>query len=239
VSDLRTDVPALTRDLAAVVRFLDAFTGEPVRTPLGVRIPALNWAAFWWDADATYRFSLANASLVAGVPQFPIGIFDLEVTEQGYPISTTSAEGKLPHWTYAALEACQVTLPPTPHSPPLVTDYRVDLPLWPTVAFRPPARETALVGSVVSASSQDVTGLKVILLDASIPPPANPPYTRTDRSGQFLFRLPALRRGAASNPTATLNVQLFDVANTQLAVTPAILTVPIGVVTNFIKLNLP
>jgi hypothetical protein len=204
-----------------------------------VRIPALNWQALWWDTDATYRFSLANTPLVGGVPQFPNGVFNLEVDVQDGQNLPTLTAGNLPRGPYAALETRQLTLPPTPHSPPLVTDYRVDLTLWPTVAFRPPSGETAVVGGVVSASNQNVAGLKVILLDASVPPPPSPPYTRTDGSGQFLFRLPNLRCGATPNPTSTLNVQVLNAANTPLAVTPPTLTVPTGLVTNFIKLNLP
>jgi len=238
MNDLRTDSVAMTNDLAAAVRFLDAFTQQPVRTPLSVSIPALNWQALWWESDATYRFSLSNTPLVGGVPQFPNGVFNLQVT---LPASQIQASGSSSRGPYAALETRQLKLPPTPHSPPLASDYRVDLTLWPTVAFRPPAGETAVSGTVVSASNQNVVGLKVILLDSLVPPPPAPPYTRTDSSGQFLFRLPNLKLPTppTPNPTSTLNVQLLNAANATLVATPSTLTVPIGIVTNFIKLSVP
>ncbi|HEY3857293.1 MAG TPA: hypothetical protein VGO67_23155 [Verrucomicrobiae bacterium] len=235
MSDLRTDPPAFTSDLAAAVRFLDAFTGQPVRAPLAVRIPALDWQALRWDADSTYRFSLVNTPLVGGAPQFPSGVFDLEVDAQD---SQGSSAQNTTSGPYAALETRQLTLPPTPHSPPLVTDYRVDITLWPTVAFRPPPGETAVVGTVVSATNQNVTGLKVILLDSALPPPPIPPYTRTDGLGQFLFRLPNLRSGPTPNATSTLNVQVLNAGNSTLITNPTTLTAPIGFVTNFVKLNI-
>lgn len=238
MSDLRTDTPTFTRELAAAVRFLDAFTGQPVRTPLAVSIPSLNWAASWTASDATYRFSLVNPPRVGGLPQLPAGVFDLAVAPPGDPPSTTPTGSALLRGPYAALETRQLTLPPVVHSPPLATDFRVDLTLWPTVAFRPPPGETAIEGSVVSVSHQNIVGLKVILLDAAAPPPANPPYTRTDGAGQFIFRFPSLRRGTVYDPMATLNVRLFDIADTALAAAPASLTVPIGRVTNFVKLNI-
>ena len=240
MSDLRTDSITLTRDLAVAVRFVDPFTNQPVRAPFSVSIAALNWAAWWVENDATYRFSLANAPLVGGAPQLPVGTFDLELALPGRENAPADPLGALPRGPYADFETRQVTLPlPAPHSPPVPTDYRVDLALWPTVAFRVPPGETAVVGRVVSASQQFVVGLKVILLDASVPPPPNPPYARSDGAGQFLVRLPGLRRDPAASPTANLSVQLFDPANAPIVVVPAILTVPIGQVTSFIGLNIP
>jgi hypothetical protein len=227
VSDLRTDTPALTRDLAAVVQFADPFTALPIRVPFTVSIPALHWTALRWDTDATYRFSRANAPLVGGKPQLPVGTFTLSVT----PTSGT----------YAALEPRQITLPPAPlHPPPvLAADYLVALALWPTVAFRVPAGETAVTARLVSASNQTVAGLKARLFDAAAPPPPPNVYTRSDAAGQFLIRLPALRRGNVANPTVLLAVQVFDAANVLLVVTPATLTVPIGQATGFVTLGIP
>jgi len=226
MSDLRTDTPALSRTLAAVVQFVDPFTALPIRVPFAVSIPALRWTALWWDTDATYRFSCANVPLVGGVPQLPTGTFTLGITPTGGP--------------YAPLEPRQITLPPAaPHPPPvLAADYLVQLALWPTIAFRVPPGETAVTACLVSASNQSVAGLKVRLFDAAnVPPPPNV-YTRSDAAGQFLIRLPTLRRTAA-NPTVLLDVQVFNAANAPLTVTPAALTIPIGQPTGFVRLAIP
>jgi hypothetical protein len=223
MSSLRTDTPTLTRTLAAVVQFVDPFTALPIRFPFSVSIPALRWTALWWDTDATYRFSRANVPLAGGVPQLPVGTFALSITPTGGP--------------YAALEPRQITLPPAASHPPpvLAADYLVALALWPTVAFRVPAGETAVTARLVSATNQNVGGLKARLFDAASPPPPNV-YTRSDAAGQFLIRLPALRRGNAADPTALLDVQVFDAANAPIAVTPATLTVPIGQLTGSVTL---
>ncbi len=232
MTDLRTDAPTLTRDLAAAVQFVDPFSGLPIRAPFAVSIPALQWTALRRDTDATYRFSLANVPLAGGTPQLPTGTFTLSVT----PAGTTPAGG-----AYAALEPRQITLPVTAAHPPpvLFADYLVALALWPTVAFRVPAGETAVTAHLVSTSNQSVAGLKVRMFAAAAPPPPANVYTRSDTTGQFLIRLPALRRGNVANPTVVLDVQVFNAANTSLAVTPATLTVPIGQLTGFVTLTIP
>jgi hypothetical protein len=111
--------------------------------------------------------------------------------------------------------------------------------LWPTVAFRTPAGETDIAARLVSASNQSVAGLKVRLFDSAAPPPPPDIYTRSDDAGQLLVRLPSLRRGSAANPTAQIDVQVFDVTNAPLAVTPASLTAPIGQLTSFVTLAIP
>jgi hypothetical protein len=111
--------------------------------------------------------------------------------------------------------------------------------LWPTVAFRVPAGETAVTARLVSAGNQTVAGLKVRLFDAAAPPPPPNVYTRSDAAGQFLIRLPALRRANVANPTVLLTVQVFDTANAPLLVTPATLIVPIGQATGFVTLGIP
>jgi hypothetical protein len=170
VTELRTDTPAWTRDLAAAVRFVDPFTNLPIPAPFAVSIPALQWTALRWDIDATYRFSLANAPLVGGAPQLPTGLFTLSVT----PASPQ----------YAALEPRRITLPVSaPHPPPVFfVDYLVTLTLWPTVAFHVPACETAVTVRLVSATNQSVAGLKARMFDAASPPPPANVYTRSDRS---------------------------------------------------------
>jgi hypothetical protein len=227
MSDLRTNKPAWTRELAAVVQFADLFSGLPIRVPFAVSIPALQWRALRWDADATYRFSRSNVPLVGSTPQLPVGTFTLSVTPADGP--------------YTALEPRQITLPvAAPHPPPvLAADYLVTLALWPTVAFRVPAGETAVTARLVSASKQSVAGLKARIFDATSPPPPPNVYTRSDAAGQFLIRLPALRRGNVASPTAMLEVQIFNAANAPLVVMPPTLTVPIGQPTGFVTFGIP
>jgi hypothetical protein len=209
------------------VQFVDPFTSQPIRTPLSVSIPTLRWTSLRSDTDATYRFSCLNPPLVGGAPHLPAGTFTLGITPANGP--------------YAALEPRQITLPVTASHPPpvLYTDYLVALALWPTVAFRPPPGETSVTAYLVSTSHQSVAGLKVRMFDSSAPPPPPNVYTRSDAAGQFLIRLPALRRGNVANPTALLDVQVFNAANTALAVTPATLTVPVGQLTGFVTLTIP
>jgi hypothetical protein len=228
VNDPRPDAPTWTRNLAAAVQFVDPFTSLPIRAPFAVSIPALQWTALWWDADATYRFSLANVPLVAGAPKMPVGVFMLMVTPAGGP-------------SYAALEPRLITLPVAPtHPPPVVAaDYLIQLALWPTAAFRPPAGETAVTAQLISATNQSVAGLKARMFDASVPSPPSNVYTRSDANGEFLIRLPGLQRGNAANPTVVLDVQIFNAANAPIVVTPATLTVPIGQLTGFVTLGIP
>jgi hypothetical protein len=229
----------LTHYLGVVVRFVDPFTNRPVSVPLSVSIPALRWSALWWESDSTYRFSKSNVPVIAGVPQLPTGTFALKVDLPGRENDPPDPPTALPRGPYAAFEPRQVTLPPAaPHAPPvLVSDYLVDLTLWPTVAFTVPAGETAVVGQIVSSTAQSVVGLKVIVFRGATPP-AGTPYTRTDAAGQFLYRLPGLKRSVGSL-TASLGIQVFTEANAPLAVTPSTFPIPIGQVTRNLTFNVP
>jgi hypothetical protein len=241
MTDLRTDTPVLTHYLGVVVRFVDPFTNRPVPVQFSVSIPALRWSALWWGSDSTYRFSKSNVPVIGGVPQLPAGTFDLKVVLPGRENDPPDPPTALPRGPYAAFEPRQVTLPPAaPHPPPvLVSDYLVELTLWPTVAFTVPAGETAVVGQIVSSSAQSVVGLKVLVFQGATPP-AGTPYTRTDAAGQFLYRLPDLKRKVGAL-TASLGIQVFSVANAQLAVTPSTFPspVPIGQVTRNLTFNVP
>ena len=191
MTDLRTDTPMLTHYLAVVVRFVDPFTTRPVPIRFSVSIPALNWSGFWWGLDSTYRFLKSNVPVIGGVPKLPTGTFTLKVDLPGRENAPPDPPTALPRGPYAAFEPRQVTLPPSAQHPPpvLVSDYLVDLTLWPTVSFTVPAGETAAVGQIVSSSAQSVAGLKVIVFQGAAPA-AGTPYTRTDAAGQFLYRLP-------------------------------------------------
>ena len=228
---LRTDTPVLSRYLGVVVRFVDPFTNRPVPVQFSVSIPELRWTALWRGSDSTYRFSKSNVPVIGGVPQLPTGTFDLKVDLPGRENDPPDPPTALPRGPYAAFEPRLVTLPPAaPHPPPvLVSDYLVDLLLWPTVAFTVPAGETAVVAQIVSSTAQSVVGLKVHVFQGASPP-AGTPYTRTNAAGQFLYRLPDLKRKVGAL-TASLGIQVFSAADTPLAVTPSSFAVPIGQVT--------
>jgi hypothetical protein len=254
VSDPRTDIPVSRRDLAVVVRFVDGFTGQPVRLPLSVSIPQFTgidprkltsmpsgkWIALWSDADATYRFSLPNLPLTAGSAQLPTGTFNLLVTTTDGVNLYANPPIAPPRGPYAALIRLQVTIPPTATHPPpvLASDYLVELPLWPTAAFHVPDGETAVSGWVVSADRTNVAGLKLKLFESNTGP-SGEPWTSTDSAGQFLYRLPNLPRPAGPNPQATLNVEMVDQTNAPLMVAPATLTVSIGKSTSLVQLLVP
>ena len=254
MSDPRIDIPISSRDLAVVVRFVDGFTGQPVRIPLSVSIPQFTgidprkltsmpggkWIALWFDADATYRFSLPNLPLAVGATQLPTGTFNLLVTTTDGVNLYANPPIAPPRGPYAALMPLQVTIPPTAaHPPPVLTsDYLVELPLWPTAAFRVPDGETAVSGRVVSAGSTNVAGLKLKLFESNTGP-SGEPWASTDAAGQFLYRLPSLPRPAGPNPQATLSVQMVDQTNAPLTVAPATLTVSIGKSTSLVQLTVP
>jgi hypothetical protein len=254
VSDPRTDIPLSRRDLAVVVRFVDGFTGQPVRFPLSVSIrqftgidprkltstPGGKWIALWSDADATYRFSLPNLPLTAGSAQLPAGTFNLLVTTTDGVNLYANPPIAPPHGPYSALMPLQVTIPPTAAhpSPVLASDYLVELPLWPTAAFHVPDGETAVSGWVVSAGRTNVAGLKLKLFESNIGP-SGEPWASTDSAGQFLYRLPNLTRPAGPNPQATLNVEMVDQANAPLTVAPETLTVAIGKTLGLVQFMVP
>ena len=253
MSDPRTNILISRRDLAVAVRFVDGFTGRPIRTQFSVSIPkftgidprnlasmSAKWVALWSDGDATYRFSLPNLSLVGGAAQLPTGTLDLLVTTTDGVNLYADPPIAPPRSPYAALMPLRVTIPPTAaHSPPvLASDYLVELPLWPTAAFRVPEGETAVSGWVVSAGRKNVVGLKLKLFEPNTGP-SGEPWASTDGAGQFLYRLPNLTRPAGPNSQATLDVEMVDQASAPLTVAPATLTVPIGKPTSLVQLMVP
>jgi hypothetical protein len=253
VSDPRTNIPISRRDLAVVVRFVDGFTGQPIRTQFSVSIPKFSgidprnlatmpakWVALWSDGDATYRFSLPNPLLAAGTAQLPTGTLDLLVTTADGVNLYADPPIAPPRGSYAALTPLQVTIPPiAAHPPPvLASDYPVELPLWPTAAFRPPDGETAVSGWAVSAGRTTVAGLKLRLFESDSGP-SGEPWASTDSAGQFLYRLPNLPRPTGPNPQGTLNVEIVDQGNAPLTVAPATLTVSIGKPTSLVQLLVP
>jgi len=253
MSDLRADTPAGSRDLAIVVRFVDGFTRQPVRSPLSVSIskftgidpsaltslPSRGWTALWSDADLTYRFSLPNLPMAGGTPPALAGTFDLLVTTAAGVNVYSNPPSALPNGPYAALTPLQVTIPPSAAHPPpvLSSDYLVELPLWPTVAFTVPDGETAISGWVVSAGVTNVAGLKLAF--ASSTGPKGKPWARTDGAGQFLYRLPNLPRPAGPDPQAALSVEMVDQTNAPLTVAPATLKVSIGKSNGLTRLLVP
>jgi hypothetical protein len=203
--DPRTDSPRLVHRLAAALRFVDAFTGTPVRVRLAVSIPARRWRALRVAADATYRFVVTDADV-------PAGVFDVAVTAPG---------GKYVNWEPFTMK---LPLPAVPHLPPVrPSDFLITRTLWPTPQLRLPPRETAVLGLIRNGAAQPVAGLRVALFKPPGPAPAAP-YTVTDAGGAFLFRLPQLRGsvvGTTVVSTASLAVEVRDALNNPLPVNPA------------------
>src|SRR5205085_1934348 len=135
----------LSHRLAVAVRYFDIFTGETVRLPLTVTIPALRLEAFHAGSDDTYRFIVHNRDVPTGGP------FDIEVD---------NLRGE-----YEARESMQVTLPiVVGHPPPVVRpDLLLEFPLWPTRLRKIPPGETAITGRIVSGGVRDVNGLRVFV----------------------------------------------------------------------------
>jgi hypothetical protein len=185
--------PLLQRTLAVVYRFYDVFffplddSTPPITSPLDVSIPSLQWSAFAAD-DFTYRFSALTLTRPAPAAAT-------------HEVQVTALQGD-----YVSFESIKV---PTIliSSPPQVSDFLRNKPLWPTAAVHPPLGETAIRGQIRSTTAKPVDGLKVEIWDAASPtPPPGTPYTLTDANGGFLYRFPLLK-GAAGSALA-LNIQL-------------------------------
>jgi hypothetical protein len=202
--DLRTDSPLVIHRLAAALRFVDAFTGMPVRVPLAVSIPARRWPALRVATDATYRFLVTNAAVPAGV----------------FNVAVTAPDEEYVNWEPFTV---QLPRPVVPHPLPVrASDFLIARTLWPTPRLRLPPAETAVLGLIRNGAAQPVAGLRVALFKPPGPaPPA--PYTRTDARGTFLFRLPLLRgsvAGANVVSTASLAIEVRDAGNNPLPVNP-------------------
>jgi hypothetical protein len=242
MSDPRSDTLDWRRDLAVVVRFVDGFTGQPVRDRFLVSIPrfAVNSAGRWSESDATYRFSLPNLKLEDGVPEMPSGTFNLTVTSSDGVNLYSDPPQAPPQSSYAALMPLQVKIPPVAaHQPPvLVTDYLVELPLWPTASFRVPAGETAVLGWIVSAGGTSVAALKLKLFQSNTGA-SGEPWVSTDAAGQFLYRLPNLARPAGPEPQVTLTIQMVDQMNRPLTVAPSSPTISFGKLSGPLRFTVP
>jgi hypothetical protein len=205
--------PVFHHRLGVALQFVDAFTGQVVRSPLRVRFPALGLEAIR-AADDTYRLIVPDPPL----PPPPPALFDVDVQGDDYALF----EGPL-----------QVELPRSPSAPPPVlrSDYLVRAQLWPTARVRTPAGETAVRGQVTRTTpAAPVAGLTVMLHLAS-ENPALVPFTRTDALGQFLYRLSRLQgalTGGTPPATASLSVKMFDPAGPPLVPSPATITLDLG-----------
>jgi len=204
----------LTHRLAVAARFFDIFTGETVRAPLKVSIPALRLEAFHATSDDTYRFLVSNRDVPGGGP------FDISV--------------EIPRNEYEAREPMQISTLPIVlgHPPPVVrSDFLLEFPLWPSRLRRSAPGETAITGRVVSAGATNVDGLRVFLLEPPGPPPPSP-YAYTNAAGEFLYRLPRLQaRMSGSVPvlTATLNIEIRDLTSALVTpVTPGNIVADLG-----------
>lgn len=195
-----TDRPIVTHALGASIVFVDAFTSSRVGVPLDVRadvlpvvvgMPMLPWRAVAGD-DASYRFLVTNNTVM------PAG--NIAVT-----VSAVGGE-------YVDFEPLTMALPrpvvPPPPPPVKRADYLVQKTLWPTRRYRMASGETAVVGRVTSAGATPTSLLQVRIYPAGGPPPATP-YTYTDDAGEFLYRLPGLKKSATPLvTTADLDIEI-------------------------------
>lgn len=187
--------------LAAAVRFLDAFTGAAIGVPLDVRaetlpivkgMPLLPWKALAGPTDATYRFLVSTGSVM------PVGPIPITVTA--------------PRAEYVDFEGFSVVLPRplVAHPPtPARSDFLIEKTLWPTRVIKVPPGETAILATVKSAGATTVEKLKIKMWTGGGPAPVAP-YAYTNASGEALFRLPDLKTvvGGVISATATLNLDI-------------------------------
>jgi hypothetical protein len=210
--------PLLLRTLAAVYFFYDVFYPfddrvQPITVSLDVSIPELGWQALRSDDDFTYRFSALTQPA-------PVGT--------NLAVQVVASEGD-----YVSFEPTLLTLPLPLSVPPSRADFLIPTPLWPTVAVRPPVGETAIRGQIQSATMQPVADLKVEMWPGPDPtPPPGTPYTRTNATGDFLYRFPWLK-WTPQPSTISINARLNDGA---VAVSPSSLSIQLGL-TQIIQLQ--
>jgi hypothetical protein len=178
--------------LAAAIRFEDAFTAMPPEAVLDAQVdvlpvvpnmPGLPWRAIR-AADGTHRF------LVSQNTAMPVG-----------PLTVTVGE---PDDIYKNYEPFVITLPlPIAGSLPTRQDFIVRRVVWPTRRLRLQPGETGVIGSIVNAGGAPVAGLRVRIAEAPLPIAPSVPYTYSDTDGSFLVRLPGLRSMTGSPPVGT------------------------------------
>ena len=207
--------PLLQRTLAAAYQFYDAFffplddLTPPITAPLEVSIPSLGWSALRADTDFTYRFSAST--LTQPAPSSP--------SPPGFAVQVVAPGGD-----YVSFESIGLVLPLPLTAPPKRSDFLIPKPLWPTTALRPPDGETAVRGFIRSPTAQAVADLTVEMWLGLAPvPPPGTPFTRSNGSGDFLFRFPRLK--GASGQTQTISIRLDGGA---VSVSPATLPIVIG-----------
>jgi len=208
----RTDRPAVVHRLGTVLRFVDAFSAAPVNTPLEVRaeslpvvegMPNTPWRAIPGPSDGTYRLLVTNRTVL------PVGAISVTVSAPGHE--------------YVNFEPFTVVLPrPLVAHPPTPdrSDFLVERPLWPTRSLRVPPGETAVVGRVNSIGGTTAVArlrLKIWLFGSPLPAT---PYAYTDDTGDFLFRLPALKGSVSGGIVISTADLALDVRLPPAYVTP-------------------
>jgi len=221
--NLRIDRPRVRHRLGVALRFVDMFTARPVDVPLDVRAetlpapppppppplqaprrPDLPWRAVCRLDDATYRL------MVTDPVELPAGTIPVRVDASGGEYVNFEPFN-------VALPRPHLAHPPTPDR----SDYLVQRVLWPTRRARLEPGETALIGHVVTGGVNPIAALRVRLSAIGPVPPT--PYTYTDDRGEFVFRLPTLKRqvvGAMVTATAALNIEMHAPPMYAAAVVP-------------------
>ena len=179
----------LSHYLGIALRFVDAFTGRPIDTPLRVSVPTRQWTAVHHATDGTYRFVFTERAV-------PTGVFTLDIE------SLTGA--------YASHQPVQITLPVVSGPPPARTDFIKTVSLWPTRLFKISAAETVIIGRIVSGGANPTGGLQIRIFPQGALP-ATAPAAFSDPRGEFVYRLPwhGLRMtGTAVNPPPPVNIEI-------------------------------
>lgn len=168
--------PPLLHQLLWSLRFTDVFTGLVIDAPLTVTVPALRLVAVHDARDRSYRL-----------------VFDPRATPPAGPdVAVLVSAGRGDY-----IDQAGITVPPVRpapgHVPVLVGDVLKTFPLWPTRALAPSPGETVVVGRVVGAGGAPLADHRVAIA-INAPALATAPVVRSDAAGEFLYRLPGLRR---------------------------------------------
>lgn len=185
--------PHLHWRLLWALRFRDGCTGRVIDAPLVVTVPELRLRAARGVSDPTWRLLVDIARMPAAGPDVAVTVID-------------------PAGAYVLADALAVPRvhPLIVHPPPVLRDDFVrDVTLWPTRGFPLPSGETAVVGRLLSAAGAPLSGYRVAMAHAATVPPGTP-AAPTNANGEFVLRLPGVRRLTPPETTADLAVAVTD-----------------------------
>ena len=212
--------PTLRRRLLWVLRFRDVYTQAVIEAPLTVRVPELGLTAVRGATEPTWRLLFAP-SQPATMPYPP-----RRAPADPVPVvPTTTVEVLDPVGRYVAHDPVTI---PRAHTgliqgaPIRGDDFIRDVPLWSTRLLSPPPGETFVVGRIIDGAGLPRPGLRIAVAPA--PPTPATPRAVSDAAGEFVIRLPGVRRTAPADATADLHVAVTTAGGAAVAlaaVTPA------------------